>query len=140
MTVMDMLAEIFEDAPEIRPDSPSVRSAKKLASKGYSPISPISPSQGKNNYDRHETDEIIQAGIPEPCRGCSHLELLSIQGIDVAGCVQTLEMGCWSQEWRRMPLALKECKSRKPENTETNHGCGADFIMAERIRNSRLFH
>ncbi len=43
MSIMDMVAELLSDTPEIRPNSPSIRPAEKHVNKGFSPQSPHSP-------------------------------------------------------------------------------------------------
>ena len=51
MSIMDMVAELLSDAPEIRPNSPSIRPAEKPVNKGFSPQSPHSPP-GKGKTEK----------------------------------------------------------------------------------------
>jgi hypothetical protein len=46
---------------------------------------------------------------PGPCANCPQLEVLSIAGNPVAGCVQKLETGHWAEEWHRLPPELQKC-------------------------------
>jgi hypothetical protein len=43
----------------------------------------------------------IAPGVVELCAGCSCREVISIAGLDVAGCVRP--MGDGGEEWRRIP-------------------------------------
>ena len=89
MTVMDMLAEIFEDSPEISLNSP---------------LSPLSPA------------EVVELHpvAPAICRSCDRLELVDVAGVTLAGCVNTLpESSPWREEWRRIPSGLTACRRKQ---------------------------
>jgi hypothetical protein len=63
MSIMDMVAELLSDTSEIRPNSPSIRPAKKPVNKGFSPNSPHSPP------GRGKTEKKAQG---YGCAGCGN--------------------------------------------------------------------
>ena len=47
---------------------------------------------------------------PAPCKGCSHCEVIMIEGqAPMAGCVKRLDAGEWSEIWKRLPADLQRC-------------------------------
>lgn len=105
--VMALLAELFDDSPEIRPDSPRIRPRQRAEIKTFSPNSPDSPPEGGKLPvpDQHEP-----ASVPPCCHGCNALEIIPGVG---AGCVRPLPGGPWREGWRRLPADLKRCGERQ---------------------------
>lgn len=46
---------------------------------------------------------------PKDCQKCQQLEMISIDGNPLAGCVKKLEVGRWREEWHRLPADLQGC-------------------------------
>lgn len=98
MAVLEMLAEIFEDSPEIRPDSPPIRPADFGNISKVSPNSPSSP--------------LLQADKPDWCTG-GHCHRYEENGLPRRG----LTPGCIipgrdMETWRRLD-SLTNCPKRK---------------------------
>lgn len=51
--------------------------------------------------------------LPTSCQGCHALDVLTIAGVPVAGCVQRLSSGPWLEEWRHLD-SLAQCPKQKP--------------------------
>ena len=82
MSIMDMVAELLSDTPEIRPNSPSIRPAEKPVNKGFSPHSPHSPP------GRGKTEKKAQG---YGCAGCGNRIYGAIQAWEISELPESAE-------------------------------------------------
>lgn len=114
MSVMDMLAEIFEEvSPDFSPDSPTVSPKQKPhQAEVLAPLAPLARRSGEPN-----------SGHPFPCQGCPALEVIDVAGASLAGCVKSLPPASpWREEWRPIPAGMTRCPEKPRE--ARGYGCG----------------
>ena len=85
MSIMDMVAELLSDTPEIRPNSPSIRPAEKPVNKGFSPHSPHSPHSPPG---RGKTEKKAQG---YGCAGCGNRIYGAIQAWEISELPESAE-------------------------------------------------